>query len=156
MKIPAVFDCMIFLQGLVKEKGFAVECLELFEKGAVELFVSEEILAEIADVLTRPKLQERFSLLTVERVERLLELLRQKAVLIKKVPQIFRYSRDPKDEKYINLAVEANAAYIVSRDNDLLDLMTDFTDEAKEFRQRFRPLKVIEPLEFLRIIETEE
>ena len=156
MKIPAVFDCMIFLQGLVKEKGFAVECLELFEKGAVELFVSEEILAEIADVLTRPKLQERFSLLTVERVERLLELLRQKAVLIKKVSQIFRYSRDPKDEKYINLAVEANAAYIVSRDNDLLDLMTDFTDEAKEFRQRFRPLKVIEPLEFLRIIETEE
>lgn len=156
MKIPVVFDCMIFLQGLVKEKGFAVECLELFEKGAVELFVSEEILAEIADVLTRPKLQERFSLLTVERVERLLELLRQKATLIKNVPQIFRYSRDPKDEKYINLAVEANADYIVSRDNDLLDLMTHFTDEAKEFRQRFRPLKVIEPLEFLRIIETEE
>jgi putative PIN family toxin of toxin-antitoxin system len=147
---------MIFLQGLVKEKGFAVECLELFEKGAVELFVSEEILAEIADVLTRPKLQERFSLLTAERVERLLELIGQKAVLIKNVPQIFRYSRDPKDEKYINLAVEANADYIISRDNDLLDLMTDFTDEAKEFRQRFRPLKVIEPLEFLRIIETEE
>jgi len=31
--------------------------------------------------------------------------------------------------------------------------MTDFTDDAKEFRQRFRPLKVIEPQEFLQIIK---
>jgi predicted nucleic acid-binding protein len=51
---------------------------------------------------------------------------------------------------YINLAVEVEADYIVSRDKDLLDLMNDYTDEAKEFRQRFRPLKVIEPLEFLK------
>lgn len=50
------------------------------------------------------------------------------------------------------MAVEAKADYIVSLDNDLLDLMTDFTDESKEFRQRFRPLKVVEPLEFLQII----
>jgi predicted nucleic acid-binding protein len=101
-------------------------------------------------------LQARFSLLTDERVKRLLEILRQKAVLIKNVPKIFNYSRDPKDEKYVNLAAEAKADFIVSRDRDLLDLMTAFTDEAKEFRQRFRPLKVIEPPEFLQIIESRE
>lgn len=156
MKLPAVFDCMIFLQGLVKERGFAVDCVELVEKDEIQLFVSEEILAEIADVLTRPKLREKFSLLTVERVERLLEMLRQKAILIKNVPEIFSYPRDPKDEKYVNLAVEAKAAYIVSRDKDLLDLMVDFTDEAKEFRQKFRLLKVIEPMELLQIIENRE
>ncbi len=155
-KLPAVFDCMIFLQGLVNEKGTAVNCLELVENDRIKLFISEDILAEIADVLTRPKLQARFSLLTEERVERLLEILNQKATLIKNVPKIFAYPRDPKDEKYINLAVEAKADYIVSRDNDLLDLMTDFTDEAKEFRQRFRPLRIIEPLEFLHIIKTKE
>jgi predicted nucleic acid-binding protein len=66
------------------------------------------------------------------------------------------YPRDPKDEKYVNLAIVAEADYIVSRDHDLLDLMTDFADEAKEFRQRYRPLKVIEPTEFLQIIETRE
>ncbi len=155
-KLPVVFDCMIFLQGLVKQKGVAVDCLELVENDRIELFVSEDILAEIADVLTRPKLQARFSLLTGERVGRLLEILNQKATLVKNVPKIFSYSRDPKDEKYVNLAFEAKADYIVSRDNDLLDLMTDFTDEAKEFRQRFRPLKVIEPMEFLQIIKTRE
>ena len=52
---------------------------------------------------------------------------------------------------YINFAVEAKADYIVSRDNDLLDLMTGHTKECKEFRQRFRLLKVVDPLEFLKI-----
>ncbi len=155
-KSPVVFDCMIFLQGLVKDKGVAVDCLELVEQGKVELFISEDVLLEIRDVLTRPKLQAKFSLLTTERVERLLEILNQKATLIKNVPEIFSYLRDPKDEKYVNLAVKTKADYIVSRDNDLLDLMTDFTDEAKEFRQKFRPLKVVEPIEFLQIIKTTE
>ena len=68
------------------------------------------------------------------------------------VPSHFEYSRDPKDEKYINAAVEANADFIVSRDKDLLDLMTAFTDEAKHFSRRYRPLKVVGPIEFLRII----
>ncbi len=63
-KLPVVFDCMVFLQGLINEKGVAVECLELVENDRIKLFVSEDILAEIRDVLTRPKLQAKFSLLT--------------------------------------------------------------------------------------------
>ncbi len=141
---------------MVNEKGTAVECLDLVENDKIELFVSEDVFGEIRDVLTRPKLQARFPLLTGERVRRLLEILSQKATFIKNVPEIFSYLRDPKDEKYINLAVKAKAHYIISRDNDLLDLMTAFTDEAKEFRQRFRPLKVVEPIEFLRIMKTTE
>ncbi len=64
---------------------------------------------------------------------------------------MFRPSSTTKDEKYINLAAAAGAAYIISRDANLLDLMTSFNDESKNFRQKFRPLKVIEPLEFLKI-----
>ncbi|MDQ3131861.1 MAG: putative toxin-antitoxin system toxin component, PIN family [Acidobacteriota bacterium] len=115
--------------------------------------MSEEILREIADVLTRPKLRAKFSLLTAERAEKLLQTLRKKATLAKNVPHLFSYACDPKDEKYINLAAFVKADYIISRDKDLLDLMTDFTDDAKDFRQRFRPLKVIEPQEFLQIIK---
>jgi len=71
---------------------------------------------------------------------------------LNKIPKHFTLSRDPKDEKYINLAVEARAHYIVSRDYDLLELMTDFDAESKAFRQKFRRLKVVEPVEFLRIL----
>jgi putative PIN family toxin of toxin-antitoxin system len=147
------YDCMVFLQGLISESGVAVNCFELFENGIVELFVSEEVLAEIQDVITRPKLQAKYSRLTDERVEKLVEVLRTKATLIKNVSSVFNYARDPKDEKYINLAVAAGAEYIISRDTDLLDLMTGYDNESKEFRQKFRLLKIIQPLEFLKIVE---
>lgn len=88
--------------------------------------------------------------MTDEIVEAFLLRLRRSSQIIRKVPNRFSYSRDPDDEPYINLAIEVEADYIVSRDKDLLDLMTAYTAEAKEFRQRFRPLKVIEPLEFLK------
>ena len=99
-----------------------------------------EVGQEIADVLTRPKLQARYSLLTKERADKLIEILKEKAKLIEKIPSHFTYPRDPKDEKYINLAIQAKADYIVSRDGDLLDLKTNHTEEAKDFRRRFRSL----------------
>jgi putative PIN family toxin of toxin-antitoxin system len=151
-----VYDCMIFLQGLLSESGIAVSCFELFESGVVELFISEEVLAEIQDVITRPKLQAKYSRLTNERTKKLIETLRTKATIIKNVPQVFSYTRDPKDEKYINLAVACDAKYIISRDSDLLDLMTSYDVESKEFRQKTRPLCIIEPLEFLKIVEEKQ
>jgi len=50
---------------------------------------------------------------------------------------------------YLNLAVGTEAVFLVSRDNDLLDLMTDFTDEAKDSRRRYRRVNILNPVEFL-------
>lgn len=66
---------------------------------------------------------------------------------------MFSLPRDVDDEQYINLAIEANAQYLVTLDNDLLDLMTDFDVAGKEFRQKTRPLRIVKPLDFLRIVE---
>ena len=148
-----VFDCNIYLQALIKEAGPAVSCLALFENGTIELYVSEALLTELRDVLTRPKLQQQYSRLTEERADLLIANLRQRAKLLKAVPRIFQYSRDPKDEPYLNLAIAAGAAYLVSRDDDLLDLMTGITPECKEFRQRFRRIRIIDPVAFLKDVE---
>jgi len=107
-------------------------------------------------VLRRPNTTKRLPGLTVEGVEAFLEDIIGHAVTIRNVPEKFRYERDPEDEPYINLAAAVAADYIVSRDKDLLDLTTGTTVECKEFRQRFRPLKVIEPLDFLREFTQEE
>ena len=120
------------------------------------LFVSDEILAEVRDVLTRPKILAKNPHLTVEFVETFLNRVLNRAKLLSKIPTHFEYSRDPKDEKYINLTVEAKAVFLVSRDNDLLDLMTDYTDEAKGFRRRYRKIKIVNPVEFLQIIEEKD
>jgi len=153
--LRVVFDCGVFLQGLISKSGPAVACLELVEQGKVKLVISEETLAEIKDVLSRPRFRQKYSDLTDEKVERLIEMLLDKGEFIGKVPRHFTYSRDPNDEPYINLAIEANAVFLVSRDNDLLDLMTDYADECKDFRRRFRGLKIVNPVEFLAIIESE-
>lgn len=151
--LKVVFDCGVFLQGLISKSGPAVACLELIGKEKIKLVISQDTLAEIKDVLSRPRLRQRNLDLTDEKVEKLIERLLEKSEFIKKVPPHFNYPRDPNDEPYINLAIEANAVFLVSRDNDLLDLMTGFSDECKDFRRRFRKLKIVNPVEFLLIVE---
>lgn len=73
--------------------------------------------------------------------------------MVRDVPKVFEYLRDPEDDPYLNLAISARAAFLVSRDRDLLDLMTGHDAESKQFRQRFRFLKVIKPLDFLNEVE---
>jgi predicted nucleic acid-binding protein len=46
---------------------------------------------------------------------------------------------------YINLAIVGNATYLVSRDKDLLDLMTTSTDIARQFRSRYPFLRIMTP-----------
>jgi len=100
--------------------------------------------------LTRPTIRSRYPELTDEIVEDYIKALRSIAEITSEVPKRFSYPRDIDDEPYLNLAIETEANYLVSRDKDLLDLMTGHDDESKRFRQRFRSLTVIEPIEFLK------
>ena len=95
-----VFDCGVFLQGLLSKSGPAVRCLELIEEERIRLVISEDVLAEIKDVLSRPILREKNPNLTDEKVEDLIETLLVKAEFVEKVPEHFAYSRDPDDEPY--------------------------------------------------------
>ena len=82
MKGLAFFDTNIFLQALISERGPAVRCLEYFDQGRISLAVSRATLAEIADVLTRSHLREKYPVLTDERVAELLERLRYKGIYV--------------------------------------------------------------------------
>lgn len=148
--------CMIYLQATISESGPAATLLRLVDNDALSLFVSDDILAEVRDVLSRPKIRNRNPDITGERVDALITRIRDKATVLNDVQRHVVYPRDPKDEKYINLAIEAEASYLVSRDDDLLDLMIGYTDECKDFRRRFRHLKIIEPVEFLRLVTPKE
>jgi putative PIN family toxin of toxin-antitoxin system len=148
-----VFDCVVFLQGLIKESGPAVNCLRLFEQGRLSLVITPEILAEMRDVLSRSRLRQDFHLLTDEKVDRLLELLLLKSKMLHDVPRRFELTRDPDDEPYLNAAIEAGAQFLVSRDRDLLDLMNLNTSEGRDFRSRFPQLRILTPVEFLDALE---
>jgi predicted nucleic acid-binding protein len=61
------------------------------------------------------------------------------------VPEVFKLERDPKDERYLNLALASSASYLVTWDRDLLDLMDD-----EAFRLQFPQLTILEPPALLR------
>ncbi len=146
--IRAVFDCNAFWQmffGTITGN----QCWDLVKDGRVELIVSRAVIEEIADVLTRPETQARFITATDEKVKAFIDEILEQATFIKSVSPHFSYPRDPKDEPYINLAVESEADFLVSRDKDLLDLMIGYDRASKEFRQRFRPLTVVDTKTFI-------
>ncbi len=152
-KIKSVFDCNIIWQSFFFGSGVAAKCKKLVDDGVITLFLSAEVLEEMREVMTRPEFLAKFETVTETMVEKYLEDLAKKSIFIRFVPKKFTLSRDADDEPYINLAIESEADYIVTRDNDLLDLMTGYDVASKEFRQKTRPLKVVEPLEFLKIVE---
>lgn len=145
-----VLDCMTFLQAASRPDGPAAACMRLLDQHIFELFVSDDILREITDVLSRPKLRQKNPRLTDERVQEFIEHVRRLSTRIDPVPVGFNYPRDPKDEPYLNLALACNAAYLVSWDNDLLDLMTSSASEAVDFRARCPNLAIVTPPTFLR------
>jgi predicted nucleic acid-binding protein len=83
-------------------------------------------------------------------------LLLLRGKLFRNVPTQFELPRDPADEPYLNLAIEAEARFLVTRDRDLLDLMRWDTKEGRDFQSRFRELKILDPVAFLKEIEASE
>ena len=148
-----VFDCNVFVQAFFNANGPAASCVRLVEQGVVALLLSGDILSELRDVLNRPKLRRKFSATSQDLVDDFLRRLLDNAEIVKEVGKQFYYERDPKDEKYVDLALGGAATYLISRDNDLLDLMKE-TDAGKDFRLRFPGLTILNPVAFLRAMQT--
>lgn len=146
--IRVVYDCNVFLQGMISDRGPGRTCLQLVEEGKVALFISPRVLEEIRGLPSHPRLR-RFKALTAERIEKFVVRLVSKSILFKDAPGVFTYDRDPDDVHYLDLAVAAEAGYLVSRDRDLLDLMTTRTTAAIEFKAKFPKLKILDPVAFL-------
>lgn len=152
--VRVVFDCMVFLQAAARQSGPAGACLEVARARHVQLFVSQDVLEEVSDVLNRPTVRARFPRLTASAVESFIDEVRKPATVQTGVPDVWHLDRDPKDSPYINLAHAVRADYLVSRDKDLLDLMTAQNAGAHDFRTRFATLKIVTPIAFLRSVAT--
>jgi len=122
--------------------------------GDISLFASEPIIREVRDVLNRAELRRKLPGINDRLVNAFLTKLEAKAILIANVPEEFHYERDPDDEMYINLAIVSNATYLVSRDKDLLDLMTTSTDIARQFRSHYPFLRIMTAAGFITAIES--
>jgi putative PIN family toxin of toxin-antitoxin system len=137
----------------MSEEGPAAKCLRLMDAGQISVYVSRATLKELRSVFAYPAIRKKNPNLSDDRITAFLDRLSFKAVVLRRVPHVLDYPRARQDEPYIDLAATAKADYLVSRDKDLLSLMTGHSLTCKQFRQRTRPLKVLNPMAFLEAVE---
>ena len=107
----------------------------------------DAILAEVRDVLGRPSIRAKNPAITDERVEDFLRRIDQVAQRINEISSTYFLPRDPDDEPYLNLALSANANYLVTWDKDMLDLMQD-----EGFRTQHLQLTILNPVALLQAL----
>lgn len=116
--IRVVIDTMIFVRALINPYGFNARLLNRVDE--YELSLSEEIIEEVVEVLFRPEIQKKYNPSKVITVHDVLEIISDADLITPS--QKINLCRDPKDNKFIECAVEAEADYLISGDKDLLDI----------------------------------
>jgi uncharacterized protein len=118
----AVIDTNLFVSGLFADKGTAFQLQELWVKGVFELAVSEDILKEVRSTLLKPTVDKKLHL-DKTGVNEVIALIREKAIIVTKDRyKTDKITTDFSDNKFLACALEAEADYIVSGDNHLLEI----------------------------------
>jgi putative PIN family toxin of toxin-antitoxin system len=112
-----VVDTNVLVSRLLFRQSVAAEALRLAMSRS-QLIVSSETLLELEDVLSRPKFD--LYLTPADRMQ-FFHRLRHATVYIDKVAEVSA-CRDPKDDKFLALALAGHASLILSGDQDLLVL----------------------------------
>jgi putative PIN family toxin of toxin-antitoxin system len=115
--LKAVIDTNIWVSALINPFGHPARLRKHFENEDFTAVVSEAILEEIADVLSRPKIKDKYGIIE-EDVKELLTLIDERAehVLISGDINI---CRDKDDNLIIETAIKGSAQFIVTRDDDV-------------------------------------
>lgn len=127
-----VLDASTLVSAVIKPRSVPGRAVQYaFE--ADDVAVSEATLAEVADVLARPRLA-RF--VNPELRDELLALLDASGVFFAPIERVTD-CRDAKDDKYLELALASDADTIVSSDADLIVL------------HPWRGVRILRPAEYL-------
>jgi uncharacterized protein len=114
-----ILDTNVILQHLTsKEISFGKFIQQLTESGEIELYISREILDELKSALQYPKIKQRLN----GQSSRFLAWYKYNSILVE-VKTKLTISRDSDDDKFLELAKQIGADYIITGDNDLLELV---------------------------------
>ena len=140
-KIKVVLDTNIVVSSALAIEGNPAKIFELILLEEIESFTSKEILDEIKNVLSRPKITKRT---TEDLRDFIIENFEKFSEVIKPKIHIDEIKDDPDDNKFLECAISANANYIISGDDHLLRL------------KEFKGIKIVNPSEFLETLEKKQ
>ncbi|MBC8100476.1 MAG: putative toxin-antitoxin system toxin component, PIN family [Armatimonadetes bacterium] len=127
-----VVDTNLVISAALQVKSTSFQALERAVKGGI-LLQSTATIAELLDVFQRPKFDKYTS--RQLRLRFLGELSNQMRLI--QITTRIAICRDPKDDKFLELAVNGHAACIITGDQDLLTL------------HPFRLIPILSPRDFL-------
>jgi len=136
MKI--VLDTNVWLSGIFWG-GESSKIIENAEINNIKIFISEDILLEIANVLNRESKFQKHILNLRLSIDNILRTILSISNLIKTKTKLDIIKTDPKDNIILEAALEGRVNYIISYDNHLLNMI------------EFRGIKIITPGEFLKL-----
>ncbi len=127
-----VFDTNVIVSAVLLKRSISRKVFDAAQAQG-QLLISLDILNELNDVLRRKKFDKYVT--EHERIQFLSVLVRESEFV--EVTDVINECRDPKDNKFLELAVSGHADYIVSGDKDLLVL------------HPFRNISIIKPNELM-------
>jgi putative PIN family toxin of toxin-antitoxin system len=130
-----VLDTNVFISAFYWG-GNPQEIIDRIIEGTDKLYITDEILGEVASVMARPKFKS--SPETIKKYTQALEKIGKKIFIPGNIRGI---CRDRDDDDKIECGVLSNADYIITGDDDLLTL--------KEYKHT----KIITAKEYLQIID---
>jgi putative PIN family toxin of toxin-antitoxin system len=109
-----VIDTNLFVRGLLKGP-LTVPLMQAWKEHRFKLVTSEKLMAELFEVLARPKFNQYF---TKNDVRELGELIYEQAEMVEPTVHV-ALCRDPKDNIFLDVAIAGRVRYLVTGDDDL-------------------------------------
>ena len=132
MKI--VIDSNIFVSSFFWG-GHPREVFERVINGLDELFINDEIKKEIFSVMSSSKFAVKIS-----EIEDYIKIIEKYSINIELKDTPKSISRDKDDDKILQCALDGNAEFIITGDNDLLVL------------KEYKTIKIIKPKNYLELV----
>ena len=142
MPLVALLDTNVWVSAFLKPTGPAGQVIARWRRNDFSVVTSFSQLAEIAEVLSRPRLTLRFKYPPQE-TETFVRLIAARANVVQ-IAGDLKICRDPDDDEILEAAIVGQSQYLVTRDDDLkrdLDLI-------KALRRR--RVRVVSVRQFLR------
>ena len=133
-------DTNVLVSAFISKLGNPADILELaLVLDEITLVLSEEILEEFREVMTREEVRSRFGYSTLE-ISAFQEAIKGVAEIVTVGSDFKAVKEDPKDDKVVNTAFDGKAEYIVSGDKHLLKL------------GKFKGIRIVSPATFRGIV----
>lgn len=139
---------MVFYQWATIPGGRQHGLHQAILEGQIQLYLSQDLLAEVRDLLGRPNIRAKAPSLTDERVAGFLDAIIAKSHIELHPPKVFTLSQHPDDDHVFNLAIAAKAHYFVTWERRLLTLGSYAPDAAHRLADLSAQLRIINPIDF--------